>query len=104
LGRIHRDFRPPGAYGDSFRASRHRLYRYGRVFALATAFSTLLSMQRNVTLTILDPVYKGRVLATRTELSASDARTLAAIYRALGYPPASIVSAVTKVTEFATAV
>ena len=38
-----------------------------------------------VTLTVTDPHYRGRILATHHELSATEARELGAIYRALGY-------------------
>lgn len=45
------------------------------------------------TVTIVDPRYRGRVLAVHAGLSAHEARELAAVYRALGYPDASITVA-----------
>jgi hypothetical protein len=47
--------------------------------------------ERVADLTITDPHYRGRILVMHDDLSRTDARELADVYRALGYPEASIV-------------
>jgi hypothetical protein len=47
--------------------------------------------ERVADLTVMDPHYRGRILVMHDDLSLVDARELADVYHALGYPGASIV-------------
>lgn len=61
--------------------------------AAAAAPQAAVTADSGVTVTVVDPRYRGRILAVHSGLSAHEARELAAVYRALGYPDTAITVA-----------